>query len=140
VGGVRNYQEKETEMGTWGTGATQSDAAFDLFGDFFGDLFGAEKIQVLRDAFRYYDDYGKIRAACHILQILGGGLFWPRKHEAALKELLDLGIKRLRDMIHPPPGKDIDFLELWAAHREEVTASVQEQIDDLTEKRKLLGR
>ncbi len=127
-------------MGTWGTGPTQSDTAFDLFDDFFGDLFGTGKIQVLRDAFKYCDDYGRIRAACHILQMLGNTLYWPREHEAELQDLLDLGIRRLTDMLHPPPDEDVDFLELWAHLRDEVVASVQQQIDDLTSNRKLLDR
>jgi hypothetical protein len=126
-------------VGTWGTGPTQSDAAFDLFGHFFGDLFGPQKIQVLREAFKYCDAYGRIRAACHVLQMLGDILYWPQDHEAELKELLDLGILRLTDMIHPP-DEDSDFLELFAHERDEVTASVQQQIDDLVAQRELLDR
>jgi hypothetical protein len=94
-----------TAMGTWGTGADDSDAAYDLFGDFFGNLFGPEKIEELREALRYYDDYGKIRAACHILQMLGFTLYWPRMHREELKELLELGIRRLTNMIHPPDSR-----------------------------------
>jgi hypothetical protein len=45
-------------MGVWGTGPIASDQAYDFLGHFFGDLFGPEKIQQLRDAFKYRDAYG----------------------------------------------------------------------------------
>ncbi len=125
-------------MGTWGIGTDQNDEALDFFGDFFGDLFGPKKIGLLREAFKYRDTYDKFRAACHVLQMFGNSRYWPRRYREELKELLDLGIKRLTEMIHPAEGERSEFLELWAHEREEITASVQEQLDDLKKKRERL--
>jgi hypothetical protein len=126
-------------MGVWGTGPTQSDDAYDLFKLFYGDLFGPKKIQLLRNALRYYDAYAAIQAAAFILQMLGENLFWPRKYQGELKELLDLAILRLTEMITPVDGKPTEFISLWSEEdAKDAVKSVQQQIDDLRSKRELL--
>ncbi len=116
-------------MGAWGVEPWDNDAAADWFGDMFADL----KIEMIREAFKYYDAYGEIRAACYVLQALGHVYVWPHVHFDALKELLDRGIELLTNMLNPP-GPEWDFLELWD-HDAEVIASVQKQLDELQARR-----
>jgi hypothetical protein len=78
-----------------------------------------------------------MRAACCILQLLGSPRTWPQGYEGDLRELLDLGIRRLTDMINPPDG-DRDHLESWNDPAA-LIASIEEQIADLKRKRELLG-
>ncbi len=127
-------------MGVWGTEPIASDQAYDFLGHFFGDLFGPEKIQQLRDAFKYRDAYGRIQAGAHILQMLGDGLHWPCEYEQELKELLDLAVNRLTAMISPVDGRPPEFITLWLREEDAkaAAASVQEQIDDLKKKHRLL--
>jgi hypothetical protein len=128
-------------MGTWGAGPTASDEAYDFLGDFFGDLFGPEKVQQLREAFRFSDAYGSIRAGAHVLQMLGDTLHWPREQHEELKELLDLAVRRLTAMITPAGDRPTDFVASWLREgtRKEAVASVREQIEDLQRKRQALG-
>jgi hypothetical protein len=116
-------------MGAWGVQPWDNDKAADWFADFFGDL----DIGALRAAFKYYDDWEKIRAACYVLQALGRVYVWPAEHHDDLKELLEKGIDHLDKMLHPP-DKDWDFLELWG-NNPEVIASVQQQLDELRARR-----
>lgn len=123
-------------MGAWGYGPLENDAACDVLDAFFGDLFGPEKIAVLRGCFRFVDDYNSIRAGCCILQMLGSARTWPDGYEAELRELLDLGIRRLTDMLDPLDG-DRDHIDGWVDPRA-LVRSVQEQLADLKQKRQLL--
>jgi hypothetical protein len=122
-------------MGAWGKGPLQNDAACEVLDAFFGDLFGEDKVQVLRAAFRYVDDYDSARAACYILQLLGDPRTWPMGREAELRELLDLGIERLTRIVRPP---DEDFLGLWGPGRREVIDAVEREIAGLKAKRERL--
>lgn len=117
-------------MGTWGTEPWQNDDALDWFYQMFSDL----PIDRIRDAFKYYDSYGRIRGACYVLQQLGPHL-WPTSHQTELLELLDMGIEWLNKVLNPPDSS-WDYLELWG-HDQEVLDSLQEQLEALTEIRKL---
>lgn len=116
-------------MGAWGVQPWDNDGAADWFVDFFGDL----DIEALRAAFKHYDAWDEIRAACYVLQTLGRVYVWPPRHHDALKELLEMGINHLDTMLHPP-SKGWDFLELWGSDPE-VIASVQQQLDELRARR-----
>jgi hypothetical protein len=116
-------------MGAWGVQPWDNDGAADWFAKFFAGL----DIDALRAAFKYYDAWDEVRAACYVLQTLGRVYVWPVEHHDALKELLDKGIAHLDKMLHPPDPK-WDFLELWG-NKAEVVASVQWQLDELRARR-----
>jgi len=128
--GERNLEtRKEVKIGAWGVEPWESDGAADWFADMFGDL----KIEMMREALKYYDAYDEIRAACYVLQTLGRVYVWPAARHDDLKELLDKGIKLLTNMLNPPSA-DWDFLELWGRDPK-VIASVQKQLDELKARR-----
>lgn len=93
-------------------------------------MFNDLPIDRIRDAFEYYDAYGRIRGACYVLQQLGPHL-WPTSRQVELIEFLDLGIGWLKKVLDPPDSS-WDYLELWN-HDEGVVASLQKQLDALTE-------
>jgi hypothetical protein len=72
--------------------------------------------------------------------MLGDCLHWPCEHEQELKELLDLAVNRLTAMISPVDGCPPEFMTSWLREEDAnaAAASVQEQIDDLMKKRRLL--
>lgn len=116
-------------MGAWDVEPWDNDTAADWFGDFFDDL----KIEKLQEAFKHYDDYDTIRAACYVLQSLGRIYVWPGERLDDLKPLLEKGIEHLTNMIEPP-NDDWDFLELWDDNPE-VVESVRQQIAELKARR-----
>jgi hypothetical protein len=116
-------------VGVWSVQPWGNDEAADWFASFFRDL----DIDALRAAFKYYDAWGEIRAACYVLQSLGYGSVWPTDRLEDLKELLDLGIAHLEKMLNPP-DQSWDYLELWG-HDPEVIAALQQQLSELQERR-----
>ncbi len=116
-------------MGAWGVQPWENDHAADWNAGFFADL----DIGALWAAFKNYDAWDEIRAACYVLQTLGRVYVWPAEHLDALKALLEKGIEHLDKMLHPP-DTSWDYLEMWG-NSPEVVASVQQQLDELRARR-----
>ena len=116
-------------MGAWGTKPWDNDGAADWFADFFEGLKPTEKIKA---AFKYDDDYDRLRAACFILGSIGRVYVWPDDLDE-LKRLLEQGISLLSELIDTENDEN-DFLELWDSDPE-VIQSVQQQIEELKARR-----
>lgn len=109
-------------MGAWGSAPWDTDGAADWFGNVFA---GIDMDAHIDEAFKYEDDYDKIRAAGYLLAVLGRSMVWPGDLER-LDDHLEQGIELLSEMVEPGS----DFRELWEDDAD-VIAAVRDEIAEL---------
>lgn len=82
-------------MGMWGYAAWDNDDAADWFGDLFQATKLAERVEKALRRKDAEEDFGVIRAAAHVLAVLGVNYVWPVER---LEADLDLAIGRLEEL------------------------------------------